>query len=123
MLPGALRNPTRQGILATPDSTYEWRSFGEHVKATVIAVTARQEIIGLVTLRTEGTACELLTIDSFQPANGVGTALLSAAIEFCRERQLSRLWLVTTNDNLNALRFYQKRGLKLTHLYPDAVTR
>jgi hypothetical protein len=32
MLPGALRNPTRQGILATPDSTYEWRSFGEHVK-------------------------------------------------------------------------------------------
>ena len=30
MLPGWLRN-TRQGILATPDSTYEWRRKGEHV--------------------------------------------------------------------------------------------
>ena len=34
MLPGALRNPTRQGILTTPDSTYEWMSFGEHVWTT-----------------------------------------------------------------------------------------
>ena len=32
MLPGWLRNTTRQGILATPDSTYEWRRKGEHVK-------------------------------------------------------------------------------------------
>jgi len=34
MLPGALHNQARQGILATPDSTYEWRSFGEHVTIT-----------------------------------------------------------------------------------------
>ena len=31
MLPGALRKPTRQGILATTDSTYEWRRKGEQV--------------------------------------------------------------------------------------------
>ena len=31
MLPGGLHNPTRQGTLATPDSTYEWRRKGEHV--------------------------------------------------------------------------------------------
>ena len=33
MLPGALRNPTRQGILTTPDATYEWMSFGKHVNS------------------------------------------------------------------------------------------
>jgi hypothetical protein len=31
------------------------------------------------------------------------------------------VWLITTNDNLNALRFYQKRGFRLAALYPGAV--
>jgi hypothetical protein len=33
-----------------------------------------------------------------------------------------RLWLVTTNDNVDALRFYQRRGFRLAELRPEAVT-
>lgn len=32
-----------------------------------------------------------------------------------------RLWLITTNDNMEALRFYQKRGFILSALYPNAL--
>jgi ribosomal protein S18 acetylase RimI-like enzyme len=32
-----------------------------------------------------------------------------------------RLWLITTNDNLHALGFYQKSGFRLVALHPDAV--
>jgi hypothetical protein len=31
MLPGDLCNPAQMGTMTTPDSTYEWRNFGEHV--------------------------------------------------------------------------------------------
>lgn len=32
-----------------------------------------------------------------------------------------RIWLITTNDNLNALGFYQKRGFRIKAVYPGAV--
>ena len=31
------------------------------------------------------------------------------------------MWLITTNDNLNALRFYQGRGFRLVAVHPGAV--
>ena len=31
------------------------------------------------------------------------------------------MWLITTNDNLNALRFYQKRGFELVAVHRHAV--
>ena len=31
--------------------------------------------------------------------------------------------MITTNDNLNALRFYQKRGFVLAALYPNALVQ
>jgi GNAT superfamily N-acetyltransferase len=47
---------------------------------------------------------------------GVGTALLAAV-----ERKARRLWLLTTNDNVDALRFYQRRGFRLAELHPGGV--
>ena len=38
-----------------------------------------------------------------------------------REAGCRRLWLVTTNDNVDALRFYQRRGFRLTELQAGAV--
>jgi hypothetical protein len=32
-----------------------------------------------------------------------------------------RVWLVTTNDNLDALRFYQRRGFRIAQVRPGAV--
>ncbi len=54
---------------------------------------------------------------------GVGTALLSAVARVAKAAGCSRLWLVTTNDNLHALRFYQRRGFRLVALRPGAIDR
>ena len=54
---------------------------------------------------------------------GAGGALLEGAAELAAGRGCRRLWLVTTNDNLHALGFYQRRGLRLGALHAGAVDR
>jgi DNA-3-methyladenine glycosylase I len=76
---------------------------------------------GLVTYRIAGDACEITLIDAGSRHEGVGTALLKA-IEMAAQRHgCSCIWLITTNDNLDALRFYQRRGFVLTALRPNAL--
>ena len=79
------------------------------------------ERVGLVTLHVSGDNCEIVTLDSLRPGSGIGTALIEAAKEFAIKSGCRRLWLVTTNDNLNALRFYQKRGFELVSVHRNAV--
>ena len=77
--------------------------------------------IGLLTYQISGDACEIVTLDSVRPSMGVGTALLEAVKDAARAAGCRRLWLVTTNDNLEALRFYQKRGFVLAAVHRNAV--
>ena len=77
--------------------------------------------VGLLTYRMDGESCEITLIDSGTQHAGIGTALLGAAERVARTAGCIRLWLVTTNDNLNALRFYQRRGFVLTALRPNAL--
>lgn len=77
--------------------------------------------VGLVTYRVKGQDCEIVSLDSLREGQGIGSALLQEVERVASERGCSRLWLVTTNDNLNALRFYQRRGFVLAALQRDAV--
>jgi len=74
--------------------------------------------VGLLTYRVDERGLEVVTIDSTREGQGVGGALLEAALGEARRLGCSRLWLVTTNDNLDALRFYQRRGMRLAALRP-----
>ena len=77
--------------------------------------------VGLLTYRRAHGGAELEAIVTGERHAGVGTALVEAV-----RRELAgqgRLWLVTTNDNLDALRFYQRRGFALVALRPGAVAR
>ncbi|MCZ7541466.1 MAG: GNAT family N-acetyltransferase [Anaerolineae bacterium] len=67
------------------------------------------ERAGLLTYRLAGNSCEIVSLDSLVEGAGVGSALIAAALEVARAAGCQRLWLITTNDNLPALRFYQKR--------------
>ena len=78
-------------------------------------------LAGLVTYRMAENSCEIITIDVTQKFGGVGTMLLDAVTETVQASGCRRLWLVTTNDNLPALRFYQRRGFVLVALYPNAI--
>ena len=79
------------------------------------------EIIGLITYRLFGSEIEILSLDSIHENQGVGTALLNKVIQKAREIGTSQIKLFTTNDNLHALRFYQKRGFNMVKLHLNAV--
>ena len=79
------------------------------------------EIVGVATFEEDGGELELVTLDALVRGVGAGSALLEAAAAIGRQRGCRRLWLVTTNDNLDALRFYQRRGMRIAAVWPGAI--
>jgi GNAT superfamily N-acetyltransferase len=77
--------------------------------------------VGLLTYSLEDESCEIVTINSTKPGIGIGTRLLKAVTQMAREAGCKRLWLMTTNDHLDAMRFYQKRGFMLVGVQRQAV--
>ncbi|MBN2384131.1 GNAT family N-acetyltransferase [bacterium] len=79
--------------------------------------------IGLVTYQITGIDCELVSLNSSIDGLGVGRALLDQVKATASARACQRLWLITTNDNTKALRFYQRYGFRFKALYPEAITQ
>jgi len=79
------------------------------------------DLAGLAAYEVTGDECELVSLDAFVERRGVGTALLEAVAAEARRASCRRLWLIATNDNLDALRFYQRRGMRITALAAGAV--
>ncbi|MEP7160399.1 MAG: GNAT family N-acetyltransferase [Dermatophilaceae bacterium] len=91
--------------------------------ATLPALLAESgaDLVGLVTYVIADDALEIVTINASRRAGGVGSALLAAAEGVARDLRLRRLWLITTNDNLDALRFYQRRGMRMVEVLVGAM--
>jgi ribosomal protein S18 acetylase RimI-like enzyme len=79
------------------------------------------EWIGLLTFMIDDNACEVTSLDSLREGQGIGSMLIDKAIEEARACDCRRLFLITTNDNLNALGFYQKRGFEIVTIYRGAI--
>jgi GNAT superfamily N-acetyltransferase len=79
------------------------------------------ERVGLITYHMQGRECEIVSIDSLQEGEGIGTVLIEAIKQVALQAGCTRLWLITTNDNMNALRFYQKRGFMLVAVHRNAI--
>ena len=79
------------------------------------------EWIGGITYDFSGSDCEIISLDSLREGQGLGTLLIEKAIGAARARGCQRIFLITTNDNLNALGFYQKRGFELVAVHRGAV--
>jgi ribosomal protein S18 acetylase RimI-like enzyme len=82
-----------------------------------------RERIGLLTYIVDGDQFEVLSLHCRVENAGAGSALLEAAAALAAGRGCRRLWLVTTNDNLHALGFYQRRGLRLCALHAGSLDR
>lgn len=56
---------------------------------------------------------------------GVGTALIYAVHSVAKARECKRLWLITTNDDIDAFRFYQIKGFEwiATHINAMEISR
>ncbi|MDQ7825246.1 MAG: GNAT family N-acetyltransferase [Candidatus Eremiobacteraeota bacterium] len=79
------------------------------------------EKTGLLTYHVDHESVEVITIDSLKPRLGIGSKLLDAVKEYGKTMGCKRYWHVTTNDNLNTLRFYQKRGFVLCALHRNTM--
>lgn len=77
------------------------------------------ERVGLLTYRADGDACEVVTIDAFEPRRGIGTVLMDAV----RSLGHGRIWLITTNDNVPAQRFYEHLGFRLVAVHEGRIER
>jgi len=80
-----------------------------------------RRLVAVLTYVIRGADCEILTLHSDVRWSGVGTALLAEVQRIARAAGCTRLWLITTNDNVDALRFYQRRGFRLAALRLGAV--
>lgn len=85
------------------------------------ACEAGARTVGLATYEVRGGECELVTLDAFHEGQGIGSVLLEAVAVAARHSGCRRLWLITSNDNLRALRFYQRRWLRLVAVYAGAI--
>jgi ribosomal protein S18 acetylase RimI-like enzyme len=80
-----------------------------------------RRIAGLLTYRLERDILEIVTLNAMQRRAGIGTLLIDAAVGSARRSGCQQIRLTTTNDNVDALRFYQRRGFRLAELRPGAV--
>ena len=79
------------------------------------------EWIGLLTFIVNHGECEVTSLDSLREGQGIGTKLMDIIVDEARQQNCKRIFLITTNDNLNALGFYQKRGFELVAVHRGAV--
>ena len=97
---------------------------GEIIDGTKLDGFLLQEentIIGLVTYTFFGDICEIVSLDSKRENIGIGSALLKEIEKIAIDNNCKKMRLITTNDNMRALQFYQKRGYCLTKLYSNAM--
>ena len=82
-------------------------------------------IKGVVTYIIVNDECEIVTLNSFEENRGIGTKLIKEVLDIAQKNSCKRLWLITTNDDINAIRFYQKRGfdLKAAHINAMELSR
>ena len=136
MNPGPAARLTVRPAEVEDDSWVEWflessvatrvARRGQLVKAChhLMLIAERDGVrAGLLTYVIIDDACEILTIHATEPWAGVGTALLDAVRRVARASACTRLWLVTTNDNVDALRFFQRRGFRIRKVRPGGVDK
>ena len=78
-------------------------------------------VAGLLTYQLVGNSLEIVTLNAIDRRAGIGTMLIEAAVGQARRCGCREIRLTTTNDNVDALRFYQRRGFRLAELRPGAV--
>lgn len=78
---------------------------------------------GLITYDIVGEQCEIVTMNSLVEGKGIGSALIDAVKNVAVTAGCKRLWLITTNDNTAALRFWQKRGFRLAAAHRNAIEK
>lgn len=102
-------------IIVTRGITYE----ADKLPAIIVEVDSLR--VGLLTYKIKNGELEIITMNALEKHQGVGTALLNEVEKIARRNGCERIWLITTNDNIDALRFYQRRGFEMVAVHRYAI--
>lgn len=80
-----------------------------------------ERINGVITYNIINFECEIVTLNSFDENKGIGTRLINEVLAVAIENKCNKIWLITTNDDIDAIRFYQKKGFDLTAVHINAM--
>ena len=83
----------------------------------LVAIDDDGRPVGLLTVIESDRGLGLLTLHAEPRGLGAGTLLLRTAVDVARASDAARLWLVTTNDNLDAIGWYLRRGLTVARVH------
>lgn len=79
------------------------------------------ERVGLVLYDVFDEALEVVTLVSQRAGAGIGRQLLDSILAVARQTACRRAWLITTNNNEQAIRFYKGLGWRLIAVHEGAV--
>ena len=102
-------------IIVTRGISYE----AENLPGFVAEIDGKR--FGLLTYNIKNEEIEIVTMNAIEERKGIGTALLDEIESLAKQKNCKRLWLITTNDNVDALRFYQKRGYEIKAVHRHAI--
>jgi GNAT superfamily N-acetyltransferase len=96
---------------------------GRIVDGTRLPALIAGEHRGLATYEVvpDGCSAELVTLNALEAGRGIGTALIEGLAAKLAAAGVTELQVSMTNDNLDALRFYQRRGFHLAAVHVGAI--
>lgn len=90
-------------------------------RAQGVAAMEQGGLSGLVTYIRSGDTMEITSLDSVTENRGVGTGLAARVLGLAAAAGCRRVIAVTTNDNIRAIRFYQKRGFDMSRFFHNSL--
>lgn len=79
------------------------------------------KLLGGILYHIDGENCEIAALFSLSEGRGVGGGLIRAVCGEAKKNGCRRVWLITTNDNTAAIRFYQRQGMTLRAVYINSM--
>ena len=125
------KNTTNDDVWITDIATRLWGSTEiiskEHTYNILVLPNFVGELdgkpAGFITYAKEKTDCEIVALYCAVEKQGLGTAFIDLVKEVAQKDGCRRVWIMTTNDNTHALRFYQKRGFFITAIRTNVMEK
>lgn len=81
------------------------------------------KLVGFLLYEKGKSDLEIIVFEILKKFQGYGTLLLNHLLKFAKEMRYKKVHLMTTNDNLDALRFYQKKGFIISGINLGVVMK
>ncbi|MDW7616082.1 GNAT family N-acetyltransferase [Peribacillus simplex] len=82
-------------------------------------IDENEKITGMGTYKLINQECEIISLNSEHEKQG--SSLLYVIENIAKEKNCHTIKVITTNDNLQALKFFQKRGYFISEIVKNAV--